>query len=878
MYICFYMKNYSLFFILLFTLLLQCMSGNSMNTPTLQSPLSAITLNNFEAFMTVGNVTGANGYQFQYDTLIDFSSPHLRGDTSSKTYFTTKMLLMGKRYYWRARAFKSGDTSDWSLPNYFTVFTKTNLGQPTNNSSGNVRNLVSYNVASYSTATYFFEADTTPLFNSPLHVLKTTSLPSFADTPLFNFGYTIYWRARAANNLGDTLQWSDTWKYTITTKPEFNGNLSGVNPEFRFSWTSNYFDINETVVQTDTSPTFSSTMLTEKLIPKGFSTDTLKQLMFGKKYYVRIRSKFGDHYSDWSNTRIFTVSANGNINSPYQGQTLNALTGTFTWTRLDGTYTQFELYKDSTYTQLINDTVLYNSSGFYGSDTLAFETRYYLRIRYYHARDTTPWVKRDFKVYGGAIVLSSPFNNQQNLDVRATFRFRRENWASSYIMFIDTGLTFRDTASSYRITATTFKFDQIGYASLDTTLRYGQNYSWRVLAVRGSDTTEPSYTSTFKTKTAPVLYFPSNNMVGIGTQTNALITGINGSAWVQWQLDTSAEFQSGEHYEGTAPHVPDDFTPAYVGIEWPEELLFDSRYYWRVRCINAIDTSAWSSPFNFTTTTDPYLSEPANNALNQEINVKLRWSVQGSSADYTYQYQLSTNDSFANASVINLAKGASAEVTVNCAYKTKYYWRVRAFHSRDTSVWSATFSFTTKPAPVINPPQLLFPGANATNLPVEPLTLAWSTLSNVSAYEIEIAKDAAFTEVLTRGSTEGTAVLFSGMLEKSRYYWHVRGTLGSIIGPWSVTRWFETASLTGLFETTTVIPFSMQPNPASAFINITAEQAGTVAVFNSTGQCVFSNDQLQKEHYIHTGNWNKGVYFVMIRTKEGQATKRLLVH
>lgn len=854
-----------------------CKISYAINAPTLQSPLSGNTINGFEAFLQLNAVTGASGYQFQYDTSATFSSSHLRSDTSSKTYISTKALHMGKKYYWRARAFKPGDTSVWSGVFNYTVYTKCELGFPANNTTGNVRFMTCYIAASYLTITYFFEADSTPLFNSPLHVFTNSTTSGFIDTALSQFGNTIYWRARATNGIGDTLQWSDTWAYTIIKKPEFSGNLSNVAPQVRITWPTLIYDFNETIFQVDTAPSFNSPILAQRILPRTISADTLRNLKFGGKYYCRIRSKFGNNLSEWSDSRIITVTTNGGINSPAQGAIINSLTGTFTWNRLDGADVQFQLCKDSAYTQLIKDSLLYSSSGFYGNDTLSFNKKYYMRIRYFHAKDTTPWINRNFQVYGGSIVLVSPYLNSKNQDVRPRFTFQRETWAHSYLLLIDTGLTFPQVPSSYRISITKFTYDMLGNVFADTSLRYGQNYSWRVYAVKGADTSDASYPFTFQTKAAPALYFPPNDFIGIGTATNGLITGINGSTLVQWELDTSVLFNSAEHLTGVGPHIPDDLTPAYVDVDFPSDLFFDSKYYWRVRCINAFDTSDWSTHFNFVTTTVTRLTEPVNNAINLEPSVTLKWSIQGSSSDYIYQYQLSKSAAFTDAPVMSLPADESPEITITCDYETRYYWRTRAKHSRDTSIWSGVFSFTIKNAPLVTPPTLFSPPNKVTNLPVEPVVLEWSTLAEVSSYEVEVASDSAFNIGLTRSSTQATALSFSRIQASWRYYWRVRGHFNNIIGPWSKVWWFETINLSGLNETDDAIRLLIRPNPAEDIVTITSAKEGAVLVYNSTGVCIFKDEAPSSQRNVDTHNWSSGIYFVMIRTKEGQSVKRLVI-
>lgn len=817
----------------------------------------------------------ATGYQFQYDTSANFNSPLLRKDTSSKTFVYTQTLRKGVKYYWRARAFKPGDTSTWSNTNNFTVFTKYELTQPANNSTGVLRTFNGVVGALFRPTTYIFEADTASGFNSSLHVIKTFSFINFIDTPLFKFGHTIYWKATAINEFGDTLAWSDTFKYTIYTQPTLNTNSSFTDPQTIVSWPST--GSAQVLLQLDTTNTFSSPHLFQKIIVPGGIRDTLRNLLFGRKYYYRIRAEFDTSFSNWSTTNRFTVYPFENFTNPGYQSTLNNLFVNFGWRALAGTSPQFQFARDSAFSQLLKDTIITGTTSYLYPVALDLNTRYYIRIRYMHAKDTSIWTSNYyFTTYNGQINLNSPANNLQASDVRPRFMFKGENWATYHVMEIDTGKTFGATRSSYYVKITSFS-PQIIYLYADTTLRYNQDYVWRVYAIKGNDTATPSITYTLKTAAAPVLYFPPNNSVGVGTASNGLITGIKGSSFVQWELDTSPLFNSPEYASGTDIHKPDNFDPNHILLHFPVDRLFKTTYYWRARCLNAVDTGKWTTPFFFNTTTDPYTTGPANGSVNVGLNPKLTWSIQGSATDYRYQYQLATDSNFATKSILTLPADESAEVTVACAYQTQYYWRARATHPRDTSGWTAIAWFKTIDAPVILPPTLLNPPANATNLPVEPITLSWSTAAFATSYDVEVASDVNFSNIVASANTPGTGAIFSGMQPRSRYYWHVRGRMGTIVGTWAAARWFESGAPTGLAETTTNLKVLMYPNPATTEVSLSASQPFSVSVFDAKGACVYLQQHATTTHVLQTGNWARGLYMVKITAENGVMMQRLVV-
>ncbi len=854
----------------------QTVSGY-VSPPNLASPFAGATINTFEAYLSIYSVSGAKGYQIQYDVVNTFNSSSLKQDTTSPNTsgIFTGPLLKGQKYYWRARAYKPGDTSDWSQVRDFTVFTKMELSSPANNTTGIIRPLQAIYVNYKTNPIYIFEADTNSSFDSPLKVLRSQDSPLFVDSAMFRFGGTVYWRATVIDEGGDTLLWSDIRKYTFYTQPTIDALSSTTGPQFIISWPNTA--LAEVVLQVDTNNSFDSPVLIEKLLPSYTLRDTLNDLLFGKKYYYRIRAKFDTSYSIWSLTKSVTVLTNGAINSPSNIGVVGILNITFGWTKLNGSNVQFQLSKSSDYSQIMKDTLNLSGTSYSYPPTLDLNTRYYFRIRYMHAKDTTEWFNRTFMTYTGQVNVGSPTDWNMAEEVRPRFRFREVPWATSYVLEIDTGTVFPSTPSSFYIRIDSFVFDGSYYSYADTSLLYNQNYVWRMYAIKDTEAAEPTLDRRFKTQAAPVGYFPQNNYIGIGTNTNALVTGIPGSTYIQWELDTTLSFNSVLYNSGVNPHVPDDFTPQYVELDFPKDLSFNAIYYWRSRCINLVDTGEWSSVFNFTTTTNVFMYSPADGSTNQPLSTILKWGIQGSAADYKYQYQLATDSDFTNKPIITLPVNKNGEITVTCAYGTQYYWRARVMHSKDTSDWSVMYRFKTVNAPVIAKPNLLTPPANATNVPITVVSFGWSIVANATDYDIEVASDADFTQVLASANALGTGAQMSNLMPGKRYYWRVRARMSSIIGAWSTVRWFETEAPVGLNETGVSSPILIYPNPANDEVSIDAQKPIAIAIYDLQGKCVFQSDQSQPAQKINTGNWTRGLYLVKIYSEGQVLTQKLVI-
>jgi hypothetical protein len=864
--------------ILIVLFILFSSKSEAISIPSLSIPSSNSTANSFEVGLFVSAVTNATGYQFQYDTSNTFNSPFLQTDTTFHQYLYTKVLNKGRKYYWRAKAYKQGDTSAWSSVFTFTVGTKMDIGGPTNNSVGPVRGVYAYSWNVFYPATYLFEVDTTPAFNSPMHVFESRPNNAFIDTAMFQFGATIYWRATAINLWGDTLDWSNIFNYTIYNKPGLDKTGSVfANPRYvvNLPLTTGWSEI---ILEADTSLSFGSPALIEKTIPPYSARDTLWNLLFGANYYYRVRARFGGNLSLWSDTNTFKVNGPIYLNNPSNHSILSSLNVAFSWSRIWGTQTQFQLATDSNFTQLLIDTTIADAYGFTYTELLDLRKRYYTRLRLMHARDTTAWTLSDFTTYGGSINTYYPYNYAQNWIAKAAFRFYKETWADSYVVEMDTGVVFPSTPSSYFVRLDSFYTVQYSYiTSIDTAVLYNQNYVWRMYAVKGTDTTDYSETMRFKTAAAPTLYFPQNNFIGIGCQTNGLIIGIDSSSYVQWEIDTSMLFNSPEYTTGMDVHVRDDFSPAYVELHLPGDRLFKAKYYWRARCINAIDTSEWSHPFWFTTTTDPWLTAPVNGGLYQSVKQTLKWSIQGSADEYRYQYQLGTSSNISANPIYTAPVGVFAEVDVSLDYTTKYYWRVRAAHSRDTSAWSPVWSFTTEDPPTLYPPTLVSPEANAHDLPLSSVRLFWFETVDATKYDFEVANNIYFDTILANGTTTSTTVYFAGVKPRTKFYWHVRSRLGNIVSYWSETRMFEIGSPVGLEELNNDVLFQLYPNPAGQYFVMKANQPFNVSVMNGQGVCLYQRNDFLSEREINIEGWPEGIYLVKVENDNGVFTRRLVI-
>jgi hypothetical protein len=855
----------------------------AINPPTLSSPINGETSSTLTGFLSLNNVSDATGYQYQYDTSSNFSSPLNTIDTSIYSVFWTEPLYKGKTYYWRARAYMPGDTSIWSSTASFKApVNMGGLNAPANNGIGEIQYFICNYMSSLGNPkiTYLFEADTSSSFNTPNKIFKSQAGTQFADTGLFKFGRTVYWRATATNSLGDTLNWSETRKFTFYSQaPAPLTGSTNHDPETFIAWPDT--KLAGVLLEADTVASFSSSALFQKNVPSGVKVDTLKNLYFGKKYFCRIRAKYGSSISALSTVKTLTV--NDIIPSslkPYTGSTNNSLLPTFEWKGMRGVNTQFQLFSDSLYQNVLKDTILKSAphtNTYQSWQALDFSQKYYFRVRYMHVLDTTKWANSWFSTEDGVMYLSSPANNLLNADVRLRFEFFKKTWATGYILQIDTGTQFGQSLSPLAIVETSFLNSGSFVSYKDTTLRYGQNYVGRVIAIKGLDTAKAFLAKRFTTAAKPEPYFPSNNFIGIGTSTNGLVTGIKGSNLIQWELDTSELFQSSEYQTGINNHVPNSFNPNYISLTFPNNRLFHSTYFWRARCINTLDTSDWSSVYNFVTTTEARTENPLDKALNVSVNPILEWNIQGSVNQLRFQYQIRKDSLFDNIGIVTIPAGESPIDTIDCDYATKYYWRGRAFHSRDTSRWSQITTFTTIPAPVLTAPSLISPANGQLNVPIPKVDLFWTAVKSATSYDVQTSTDESFSQILAQGNNPANSGFFSGINPKTKYYWRVRAKAAQINGPWSAISWFQTAPPIGINTINNQLAAQVYPNPANEKVIISTLTPSITDIYDMKGSLVFKSDNAELSHLIDTHSWPLGLYQIKIIEGNKESSQRLLI-
>ncbi|HNW88673.1 MAG TPA: T9SS type A sorting domain-containing protein, partial [Bacteroidales bacterium] len=224
-------------------------------------------------------------------------------------------------------------------------------------------------------------------------------------------------------------------------------------------------------------------------------------------------------------------------------------------------------------------------------ENLFFGKTYYWRVRARNAVDTSLWTMRNF-ITINFVNLSSPTSGSTQWTALTL------NWAAHpgvdfYDMQADTSASFNSpvlfTVSKAYVNTSDLNTDTEHYLE---NLFFGKTYYWRVRARNAVDTSLWTM-RTFITKEYVTLISPVNNTVNINVAGITLDWAAHeGIDAYQLQMDTTNTFTS-----SLLVTINKTYINSYSGNSDTEtqtgSLLTNQVYYWRVRAINAMDTSLW---------------------------------------------------------------------------------------------------------------------------------------------------------------------------------------------------------------------------------------------------------------------------------------------
>ena len=256
---------------------------------------------------------------------------------------------------------------------------------------------------------------------------------------------------------------------------------------------------------------------------------------------------------------------------------------------------------------------------------------------------------------------------------------------------------------------------------------------------------------------------------------------LNTTPTLSWETSDSADsyeycYDSTDDDECTSSWMDNDVNTSIALTD----LTPDTTYYWQVRAVSSADSTYANNGvwWSFTVTE----ISPGYDEKLTTSKVRFDWSDLPNAT--SYKIQLSIDPTF-NSKILSLRTYSSDYAYDSFLKPSKtYYWRIRPKFGDINGSWSDTYRFTSMDP--LTAPTLNTPGPKEV-MTSNDVTFTWSPVTNAAKYQIQVARDLAFTNVVAKLKTDQctqTITLSNGM-----YFWRVRAIDASGgKGPWSGVR------------------------------------------------------------------------------------------
>lgn len=527
-----------------------------------------------------GRVIGATSYKLQLDTTLMFSHPKVI--TTNQFTYTTLQLLYNKQYFWRVKALKNDDSSQYSShKSFYTVSymsEKPRLFKPANEAIYQMPELVLEWSQMMDAEKYIIQIDTNIDFSN--HI-EESNVSAQLHLNNLKFGLKYYWKVKAIQGTKET-DWSNVNSFNVISYPN---TLSPNDNSFNHSIINTLLTWNKITgiksyqLNIDTTNTFSSpNELNFSLID---TNKALNSLIFSSKYFWRVRAITDNDTSAWSPEKRFYTSKTVVILKPASKTFNNMPILDIVLKPLDGA-SEYDYRIDTT---LVFNSSVYKSDSTYGLTefrikNLMFSTKYYIQLRGRNNYTTSQWSNPITFSIRNSFIQLVPDDNAKNQMLDIQLGWENITGVIQYMYEIDNN----DQFNSYNVIRTTSLNNIVNNNNL---LKFGTKYFWRV-QTQSSLNNPPLCTNTrsFWTTDTVIALSPANNFsLGNNSQITFTWKTLTGIKNYELQYDTSQTFSS--------PVINMILPP--IGKTTLKGFKPKTNYFWRIRAIsNYPDTTKWS--------------------------------------------------------------------------------------------------------------------------------------------------------------------------------------------------------------------------------------------------------------------------------------------
>ncbi len=690
---------------------------------------------------------------------------------SSFAYVRAKALDLNTTYYWRAKCFSSNnaDSSNWSDTWSFTTNDSLTIYSPSiNNFNSLSRPWISFHrVGDYDS--FEVQLDTVSDFSSSFIqkvFAKDTFSTWYTEFRFNHVGYNtpIYMRGRGLSAT-NTSDWSETRNGKTIDRPNFtrvNNDATMYTDSAEFYWS--YYNSEGYQFQFDTTRLFNSPSLYDSSDFNGIQDFnnffTFYLLDFDQEYHWRIRFVSPIDTGVWVHDSFTPRGIAGNWMSFQWPYTTDYTFNAVRTLRGENGYTiQLDTSLDFNSPELIE---IQDSNFTMPVTELLYGAEYWVRSNMYHEKDTSDWCRERKFTTNGYARLSYPGYRMDGAGVRDSILWwSRHDGTTHYELHISENPDFLDP-----ILDTLVPFEGGTLTRIDgTKFKFGTRYYVKMRMMHASDTCEWDHiqfdTMWFTTEARPTLKYPTSHL------------GFGRYAEMEFSWDTMKHVSNYQFWIDTTSNFDSPFLldTAAVGKEITiNEMLFGQQYHWKLRGILEGDTSDWSETRTFYVREKPNLDRPSNNSLVHYSRSSLDWhSITGTTG---YILELDTNANFTNPKVYTKDEENPFFLWFfddpGFKFEETYYWRVKVYHAKDTSLWSDTWKFTIKPQ---QSSELVAPVDGAEDIHYY-VPFKWTKYPLATFYKLQYATKPDFSnadEYIT-ADTFATRML----RHNNHYYWRVR--------------------------------------------------------------------------------------------------------
>ncbi|MCX7879997.1 MAG: aryl-sulfate sulfotransferase [Ignavibacteria bacterium] len=549
---------------------------------------------------------------------------------------------------------------------------------------------------------------------------------------------------------------------------------------------------------------------------------TIPDLANGKTFYWRIRSKRENCNSAWSATQSFTtIYEKVELFSPENNVRHQLLNIPFSWqSNNNAKGYQFQLAYDSVFHLIVIDTIVYNAG--INVSNLAYFTEYYWRVRLIRDKHFGIWSEvRTFQTMLSAPFYFSPSNNSKNIPINGTLSWVDVPGALHYNFVLSKSPNFIKNI----VEVPDLKKPKYEYEGLEP---YTEYY-WKVQSIGEFGKSNWSEVQKFKTQLQkPTIMTPTDSDTLVSLKTLLKWSSVPFALKYLVEVSEDKNFQIGVlRYNSNS---------AFILIN---DLVYSTKYYWRVKAICSDAESPWSDVSSFRTVPERYLPPPTlfypeNNSMNFKIGNYLVWIKEPFANEY--EIQVSTDQTFFNL-IANQKTSDTLFKTTNLSYGTRYYWRVRAINETQQSNWSSIFSFTT----LLRTPSLIYPKDKSPDLTL-PIDFQWEKTGANLFFRLQIAYDPDFEFLLNEQNLyQQTSFTLTKASTETWFYWRVKAFAGQLESEWSETRTFKIGSTSNVEEylENAVLIF---PNPFNDKLTIqTNTDNSEIWIYNELSELLFNS-------------------------------------